>query len=146
MAISIYTDGASRGNPGEAAIGAVIFSDGEVVDEIRRYLGKHTNNYAEYEAVYDALVRARELKLHDREITFFLDSKLVVEQLSGNWKIKEKTLKEQYKKIQNVLTDFHKVTFNHIPREENEHADRLANEALDSVDQGDSFPRRATPL
>mgnify|MGYP000571976736 CR=1 FL=1 len=129
--ISIYTDGASRGNPGEAAIGAVIFDGKEVVAELKRYLGKRTNNWAEYEAVSDALIRAKELNLHGNPIRFFLDSKLVAEQLSGNWKIKEATLREQNTKIHKVLEDFSDVTFTHIPREKNTHADRLANEALD---------------
>lgn len=131
--IIIYTDGASRGNPGLASVGAVIF-DGDIVRaEIRKFLGERTNNWAEYEAVAQALERAHELRLHIRNIEVRMDSKLVAEQLSGNWKIKEPTLKEQYDKIQALLAQgFGNVSYVHIPREENTYADRLANEAIDN--------------
>lgn len=134
MGISIYTDGASRGNPGEAATGAVVFDGDTVIAEVRRYLGQQTNNFAEYEAVYDALLRARELDLNDQPISFFMDSKLVAEQLSGNWKIKEETLKKQHAKIIDLLEYFGEVTFTYVPREENTYADRLANDALDEAE------------
>lgn len=131
--IKIYTDGASRGNPGEASAGVVIYRNEEVIAEIRKYLGVQTNNWAEYEAVFLALQRAHNEGLSTETISVFLDSKLVAEQLSGNWKIKMPTLQVQHEKITRLLKEsFHTVTFTHIRREHNAYADRLANEALDA--------------
>ena len=131
--VIIYTDGGARGNPGPAAAGVVI-TDGEKKTEVKQYLGpKQTNNWAEYEAVIIALGRALEMLLRDRDIEFRLDSKLVVEQLMGNWKIKEPELKKQAAKVRDLLKDFGTVTFTYIPREKNKEADRLVNEALDQA-------------
>ncbi|MEK7155645.1 MAG: ribonuclease HI family protein [Patescibacteria group bacterium] len=129
--VVIYTDGGARGNPGPAGAGVVII-DGEKKTEIKQYLGeKQTNNWAEYEAVVIALGRALEMLLRDRDLEFRLDSQLVVEQLKGNWKIKEPNLKQQAQKVRDLLKDFGTVTFTYVPREENKEADRLVNEALD---------------
>jgi len=129
--VIIYTDGGARGNPGPAGAGIVILQNGKVLAEVKKYLGPvQTNNWAEYEAVVIALEKAKALKL-TRDIEFRLDSKLVVEQLLGNWKIKEPTLKPQVAKVKALLQDFGEVHFVHIPREENEEADRLVNEAID---------------
>ena len=134
--VIIYTDGGARGNPGPAGAGVVII-DGEKKAELKAYLGeKQTNNWAEYEAVVIALGKALEMLLRDRDIEFRLDSQLVVEQLKGNWKIKEPGLKEQAAKVKSLLKDFGTVTFTYIPREENKEADRLVNEALDGEVQG----------
>lgn len=128
----IFTDGGARGNPGPAAAGVVILKDGAVVAEVKKYLGPvQTNNWAEYEAVVIALEKAKELGLSGSDIDFKLDSKLVVEQLMGNWKIKEPTLKPQVAKVKALLPDFGRVTFGYVPRAENKEADRLVNEALD---------------
>jgi len=130
--IICYTDGASRGNPGLASAGAVIFEGETVLAEIRSPLGVQTNNWAEYEAVVQVLEKLHELNLSNREIEIRMDSKLVAEQLSGNWKIKKDTLREQYNKIQTILVNgFGNVTYTHVRREKNTYADRLANEALD---------------
>ena len=129
--VIIYTDGGARGNPGPAGAGVVII-DGEKKAELKAYLGdRQTNNWAEYEAVVIALGKALEMLLRDRDIEFRLDSQLVVEQLKGNWKIKEPGLKAQAAKVRSLLKDFGTVTFTYIPREENKEADRLVNEALD---------------
>lgn len=131
--IICYTDGASRGNPGLASAGAVIFEGENVLAEIRSFLGTQTNNWAEYEAVVQVLQKIKDLKLSNRSIEIRMDSKLVAEQLSGNWKIKKDTLREQYNKIQDILRDgFDDVTYTHVRREKNTYADRLANEALDN--------------
>lgn len=131
--IRICTDGAARGNPGLAAAGVVIFNGDTVLAEVRQFLGEQTNNWAEYEAVVCALEKAYELQLHTQPISFFLDSKLVAEQLSGNWKIKTPSIKEQYDKVQAVLArGFTEITYTYVPREENKYADRLANEAIDN--------------
>ena len=127
----IYTDGASRSNPGLAGAGAVIFHNGTPVAEVRSFLGTQTNNWAEYEAVAIGLAKAKELGYHKEAIAVYMDSTLVAEQLSGNWKVKKDTLKIQHEKITNLLKDFARVTFSYIPRDENAYADRLANEAID---------------
>ncbi len=131
--ITIYTDGGARNNPGPAGAGVVIKEGEKVVCEAAQYLGEQTNNWAEYEAVAIALGKAHEFLLRERDIEFRLDSKLVVEQLNGKWKIKEPALKVQAMKIKEALKSFGSVTFVHIPREENAEADRLVNEAIDSA-------------
>lgn len=134
MSIVIYTDGGARGNPGPAGAGVVILKAGEVLAEVKKYLGPvQTNNWAEYEAVVIALEKAKDLGLGGSDIEFRLDSKLVVEQLMGNWKIKEPSLKPQVAKVKALLADFGRVTFGYVPRAENKEADRLVNEALDEV-------------
>jgi len=129
--VTIFTDGGSRSNPGNAGIGAVIYVSGEKKAELSDFLGVQTNNWAEYEAVFRALTKAKELGLEKIDIEAKLDSKLVVEQLARNWKIKEPTLKPQAEKIWKLLEDFSNVNFTHIPREQNPEADALANEAMD---------------
>lgn len=131
MPITIFTDGGSRNNPGEAGAGVVIYDGREKIAELSKYLGKQTNNWAEYEAVFLALEEAERLDLTDRDIEVKLDSKLVVEQLSGRWKIKEPTLKPQAEKVRKLAERFPSVEFAHIPREENGEADKLANDAMD---------------
>ncbi|MBI5644604.1 ribonuclease HI family protein [Candidatus Kaiserbacteria bacterium] len=131
--VVIYTDGGARGNPGPAGAGYVIVADGNIV-EGKKFLGeKQTNNWAEYEAVALALADAKKRGLADRELTIRMDSKLVVEQLSGNWKIKEPTLKPQVAKVRSLLNDFPKFRFEYIPREQNAEADRLVNDAIDEA-------------
>ena len=131
--IIIYTDGGARNNPGPAGAGAVITDEsGEVLKEVSKYLGVRTNNWAEYEAVILGFETAKALRLKEREIEFKLDSQLVQLQLTGEYRIKEPTLFEQFVKIHNFqIKDFKNVTFTHIPRAENSEADRLANEAMD---------------
>ena len=131
--IVIYTDGGARGNPGPAAAGYMIYADGNAI-EGKKFLGeKQTNNWAEYEAVVLALEKAMSLGLTSRDVTVRMDSKLVVEQISGNWKIKEPTLKPQAAKAHALLKDFKSWRFEYVPREQNKEADRLVNEALDEV-------------
>ncbi len=131
--ITIYTDGGARGNPGVAGVGVVILTGtGEVLVEFSKYLGdKLTNNYAEYEAIYLALEKCIKLGLQDADVEFKVDSKLAVEQLSGNWKVKDVNIREQFNKVNNLLGQFKNVKFTHIPRELNKRADALANEAMD---------------
>ena len=131
----IYTDGGARNNPGPAGAGAVIIDDGKVISEIKKFLGeKRTNNWAEYEAVFLALGEAKKMGLANRAVEVRLDSKLIAEQLMGNWKVKEPTLKPQWAKVRAlILESFPAITFKHIPREENCEADRLVNEAVDEA-------------
>lgn len=131
--IVIYTDGGARGNPGPAGAGYVIYADGNAL-EGKKYLGeRQTNNWAEYEAVALALEDARSKGLGGRDLTVRMDSKLVVEQISGNWKIKELTLKPQALKVHALLRDFPNYRFEYVPRAQNAEADRLVNEALDEA-------------
>ena len=126
----IYTDGGARGNPGPAGIGATILNDKKnLIAEISEYIGVATNNQAEYRAVMAAIKKAKELGAE--ELNFYLDSQLVVEQLNGNYKIKNKGLQPLFVSIYNDSLNFKKVSYSHIPREQNKEADRLANEAMD---------------
>ena len=133
--IIIYTDGGARNNPGPAGAGAVIIEGAATVAQIKKFLGeKQTNNWAEYEAVYLALIEAKRLGFGGREVEARLDSKLVAEQLSGNWKIKEPTLKPQWGKVRALMQEsFPDITFVYVPREQNKEADRLVNEAIDEA-------------
>lgn len=134
MNLEIYTDGASRGNPGEAALGVVIYKDKEILNEISESLGIKTNNEAEYLAVLRALEQAHTLNL--KSFTLYSDSQLLVRQLNGEYKVKSKTLKPLYEQIQS-LKEHLQVTFQWIAREKNAHADALANKALDRKNEKD---------
>lgn len=131
MDLLAYTDGGARGNPGPAGIGVVIYDAKTHVElaTVSRYLGETTNNVAEYEALLAALKKAKELgarTLHCR-----LDSELVVKQMNGQYKVKQPHLQVLFVKIFNLRQAFSKVTFEHVRREYNKVADRLANEAMD---------------
>lgn len=128
----VFTDGGSRGNPGPAAIGAVLKDEaGVIVAEISEYIGETTNNQAEYRAVVAAIEKAKALKAE--ELDFFLDSELVVKQLKREYKVRDKDLAPLFMKIYNAMMGFKKVTFKHVRREFNAEADKLVNEALDKM-------------
>lgn len=128
--VKIYTDGGARGNPGPAACGAVIKNPaGRVLKKVSRFLGHATNNQAEYEAVLLGLKAAKELSA--QTVDFFLDSELIANQLSRNFKVKDLNLQSLFVKIWNLSLGFKKISYHHIPREENKEADRLVNEELD---------------
>jgi len=131
--VIIYTDGGSRNNPGQAGIGAVIYHNGEKKAELSEFLGVQTNNWAEYEGAARALATAKKLCLEQLPIEVRMDSKLVVEQIARNWKIKEPTLRSQAEKVWKLMEDFLDIRFVHIPREQNAEADALANAAMDSA-------------
>ncbi|MDP3725395.1 MAG: ribonuclease HI family protein [Nanoarchaeota archaeon] len=127
--ITIFTDGGARGNPGPAAIGAVV--DGK---EYAETIGKTTNNVAEYKAVIMALKKAKELVGKESEktkIEIRSDSELLVKQQNGEYKIKEESLKKLSAKIRDLKQDFKEVFFIAIRREKNREADKLVNRALD---------------
>lgn len=124
-----YFDGASRGNPGEAGAGALLIEDdGTVVWEKALYLGKKTNNEAEYNAAIMLLTEAAERGL--TELAVYGDSKLVVSQLSGQWKINLPHLRELAKKAWDITKGM-KVSYSWIPREKNKKADELSNRGID---------------
>lgn len=126
----IHTDGGARGNPGPAGIGAVVCDEEKnVIAEISRYIGETTNNQAEYRALLAGIEKAKEIGAE--ELSFYLDSELVVKQLNREYKVKNPELAPLFVKIWNKTLEFKKVTFHHIRRELNKEADRLANEAMD---------------
>lgn len=138
--IIIYTDGASRNNPGEAGSGAYITDgEGKLLKEVTKYLGIATNNFAEYEAIVIGLEALKKMfgdkKTRELEIEVRMDSELACRQLNGIYQIKEPTLFPQFMKIWNLRVTnfpFKNVKFVHIPREKNKDADRLSNEAIDN--------------
>ena len=127
----VEADGGSRGNPGPAGYGAVVIDPDtdEVLAERRGGLGITTNNVAEYQGLIAGLTAARELGAD--AVAVRMDSKLVVEQMSGRWQIKHVPLKVLAAQAKDLVGDFHQVTFEWIPRERNKRADRQANEAMD---------------
>lgn len=136
MTLTIHTDGGSRGNPGQAAIGVVVFEDGEVIAEVKQSIGVATNNEAEYTAVIYSLewLASHPFSSAPTEVIWKLDSKLVVEQLSKNWKIKEPRMMDLAKKCWQALEALRMPhRFVHVPRAENKEADALVNQALDQL-------------
>lgn len=137
MNFVLYADGGSRGNPGPAGAGAVVFTEtGKRVVEVADYLGIATNNIAEYEAVLRGLTKLKEEYgveyLKNSELTIRMDSKLVIEQLKGAYKVKHPNLVPRYLEVKNVIArNFPNVSFEHVRREFNKDADALANEAMD---------------
>ncbi len=132
--LNIYSDGASRGNPGPSAA-AVKITDarGVAVKRFSKFLGRKTNNQAEYEALIVALEQARQLT--DKSVECFLDSELVVKQLRGEYRIKNPRLRSLWQKILDIQQYFQNVSFNYVSRlDENiAEVDRMANRVLDSV-------------
>ena len=136
----VEADGGSRGNPGPAGYGAVVLdaATGESLVEAAEYLGVVTNNVAEYRGLLAGLRAARELD-PDARVHVRMDSKLVVEQMSGRWKIKHPDMKPLAAEAARVFPPG-RVTYEWIPRAENKHADRLANEAMDAGARGEQWP------
>ena len=131
--IFLYADGASRGNPGPASYGAVLYDHNmTVIAEMGENLGIRTNNYAEYQGVIAGLRYVQSQKLGP-DVTIRMDSKLVIEQLAGRWKIKHPEMRELAAEASRLLSGL-LVTFEWIPRELNSHADALGNRALDEGD------------
>lgn len=129
----LHTDGASRGNPGPSAVAAVIyFPTGEELASVAKKIGRATNNVAEYRAVVEGMKLAREIGV--RELTVRMDSELVVKQLNGAYRIRSKDLEPLAREVAAEARHFAKCSFEHVKREENREADRLANEALNRVE------------
>jgi ribonuclease HI len=130
----LYTDGASRGNPGEAGAGiALVDGNGNVLFESKRYLGRCTNNEAEYRALVLGLEET--LKKKFRIVNVHLDSELVVRQMEGVYKIKNTNLGRLAAEAKKLLSQFGAYTIQHVPRHLNKEADRLANEAIDEYNK-----------
>lgn len=134
MILRIYTDGASRGNPGPASYGFVIKDEKEhILHQEGRIIGITTNNVAEYMAVLEALkyVKKYASGKGQPQITLFADSKLVAEQLSGRFKVKAEHLKPIIEQIKILVLELGGIIFSHVPRHKNILADSMANRALD---------------
>ena len=129
--ILIYTDGAARGNPGPAGLGAILrdAETGAVLAELARFLGVRTNNYAEWTAVEDALREA--LALGASQVDLRMDSELVARQISGRYRVKHPDLKPIHARVMEMLGQLGGYTVGHVPRELNKDADRLSNVAID---------------
>ena len=135
--IIVYTDGGSRGNPGEAALGVVICdAGGNTIKSYGVRLGVKTNNEAEYSAIVSALKKIKALygkeKTKKIEVEMRMDSELAMRQLSGQYKIESEKIIPLFIEVWNLKLDFAKVTFSHVPREKNKEADKMVNEALDN--------------
>lgn len=132
MKAILYSDGASRGNPGLAGAGAVLLdADGRVIAELTKFLGVTTNNVAEYEGFIIGLEEAKRRGVDDLDAR--MDSKLVVEQMRGRWRIKHPNMKPLALKAGALFATFPTRTIAHVPREENAIADALSNRAIDEA-------------
>ncbi|MES2931456.1 MAG: reverse transcriptase-like protein [Patescibacteria group bacterium] len=135
MRFTIYGDGGSRGNPGPAGSGAIIRNEeGDTVATVSEFLGVATNNVAEYTAVLRALetlAAMLESKTSQAEVLVRMDSMLVVKQMTGEWKLKHPGLKPLAARVGELVRLFKSVAFEHVYRDFNKDADRLANEAMD---------------
>jgi ribonuclease HI len=128
--LTVNVDGGSRGNPGPAAIAAVVRdADGEVLQEKGETIGRATNNVAEYRALLLGVELAAALGASELELVG--DSELIVRQVKGEYKVKDATMKELHAEVRRALAGFESWTIRHVRREHNAEADRLVNEALD---------------
>ena len=143
----VYCDGAARGNPGPAGIGVVVTNEkGRTVAEIAEAIGPATNNVAEYTAAIVGLREAKKRKA--RRVLVRSDSRLLVEQLSGRFRVKNPTLQRLHTEARGLVRGFERVDFEHVPREDNADADRLANEAVDAwleTAEGRAYERPEPP-
>lgn len=128
--LTIYVDGASRGNPGKAGVGVIVYDDRKnILKEIKQYLGKTTNNVAEYIALIYGLQEG--LIQQSKYLTVYMDSELVVKQMKGDYRIKNELLKLFSRQVEHLREGFEEVKIKYIEREKNREADRLANQAID---------------
>lgn len=123
-------DGAARGNPGHAGAGVVLQEEDGTTHHFGQYLGEATNNVAEYRALILGLQKAAELGFGELRIRS--DSELIIKQLNGFYKVKNPQLQDLYFTALKLTSSFEKVTFTHVPREQNKEADRMANLAIDA--------------
>lgn len=133
--VLVYSDGGARGNPGPAAVGIIVVGErGELLAEHRDCLGETTNNVAEYCGIIGALKLAH--KVGAQEVEAYLDSEVVVRQLTGIYKVREEHLRKLYDEVKREEKNFVKVTYTHVPRTHPriKHVDKLVNKALDEAE------------
>jgi len=130
--ITIFTDGGSRGNPGDSAYGFVVYRNNSLIYSEGEYLGIQTNNYAEYMAVISAFMWVRRELGDDTIINLYSDSLLVMSQLTGKFKVKHPAIKPLVTKAKGLESFFPKVEYGHVLREKNKEADAMVNKALDA--------------
>ncbi len=126
--MTIYTDGASKGNPGPASIGVSLQENNKEIAVVSKAIGIATNNIAEYTALLEGLKKAQDLGY--RSVQVMADSELMVKQMNREYKVKNPEIKQIFDQIQKLLTKFSSVKFTHVRREKNTRADELANLAL----------------
>ncbi|RJQ33279.1 MAG: reverse transcriptase-like protein [Actinobacteria bacterium] len=131
--MTLYTDGASRGNPGPAGIGVILLDNDNVVYQGCEYLGEKTNNEAEYLALIYGLEEASK---HTKKLKVFSDSLLLVSQIKGDFKIKKDNLKTLHARVKELTKLFDYFTISHTYRENNKKADKMANTAIDEFTDG----------
>jgi ribonuclease HI len=132
----IFSDGGARGNPGPSGIGVVFYLEDENgnrkhKENLEKYIGEHTNNFAEYTALIMGLERA--IESGQKNIQCYLDSELVVKQVNGLYKIREESLKPLASKVLALKKNFKNCSFTHVHREKNVEADKLVNQAIDAA-------------
>lgn len=131
--LEIYTDGASRGNPGNAGIGIIIKRSGQIVWQLSKNIGETTNNVAEYYAIIYALQQA--LILHAGHVLLRTDSELVCRQCQGAYQVKHPEIRRLFDQVEHLRHGFHSFRIEHIPREQNREADRLSKQATIKIKQ-----------
>lgn len=128
--LRVASDGAARGNPGPAGAGAVLFDmEGRILERLGKFLGRQTNNVAEYQALLLGLRRARELGAEELEVV--ADSELIIRQLSGVYQVRAPALRELHAEALALLKAFRRVKLIHVPRAQNAEADEMSNRAID---------------
>ena len=128
--LRVASDGAARGNPGPAGAGAVLWDEqGRVLERLGKYLGRQTNNVAEYQALLLGVRRAQELGAEELEVV--ADSELMIRQLSGAYQVRAPALRELHSEALSLLKAFRKVKLVHVPRAQNVEADEMSNRAID---------------
>jgi probable phosphoglycerate mutase len=130
LRVRIEVDGGSRGNPGPSGAGVIVrdASDGQVIQEFGLFLGRATNNVAEYRGLLAGLERASQLGA--AEVDVASDSELLVRQMNGEYRVRNEALADLFQQAQQLQRQFKRCTFRHVRREENAAADRLANQAM----------------
>jgi ribonuclease HI len=128
QALKLYVDGAAKGNPGEAGIGAILLDRrGNPIFKLGQYIGRATNNQAEYRGLILGLEKT--LAAGEQDVAIFTDSELMERQVRGQYRVKDKTLKQYHDRVHELLRSFRSYRIECIPRAENREADRLASQA-----------------
>ncbi len=142
--IEVYIDGGSRGNPGNAAIGFVVYRDGSEIYRLGKKIGVTTNNRAEYTALIEALKYLLRTADNNEKITIISDSELIVNQINGKYKVKSRSIAPLYKEAIGLLKNFKNIELIHVKRENNRVSDWILNRILDNKDYGPAdWPRES---